>query len=342
MNANDLKPWIFWIVCGVLAVAIVVTALVMEPTDAKGKGAAALKKDADSQLKDLSDLKRRGANNPYIRTFDPENPKDIESLTNDYLIPERWGMVLKPHVEGYDVQTQQIRSHLAERSVWLRSPVSTTSDNFDWYKEYERQTAALLRKVAEAGSLVVAANTDLAEDAGIRTAMGLFTKSGEFVRQQGEREALSRTYRHVELLLERVAEARGRIIENPVVQAVAGDVPQNTMPARISRIDLGEADEPLGGQMTGLGTARRATLRIEGPLAALQAVVARLESNERADRPLIVVGGLDLRPIGSGKPGDHRDRPSEDLAMDIRLAVLDFAQLAAPVATPGAAPEAQP
>jgi hypothetical protein len=184
---------------------------------------------------------------------------------------------------------------------------------------------------------VVPAQASLTEDAALRSTIGLFTKSGEFVRDQAQREALSRTYRHVEHIVGRVIEARGRIVENPVVQPVAGDVPQTTVPVRILQLELAEGDEPLGGQMGGFGTGRRATLRLEGPVAALQAVVARLESNERADRPLTVVAGLNLGRRPSGGPGAHRDRPSEDLAMDIRLAILDFSTLAQPATVQEAA-----
>ncbi|MFM2092837.1 MAG: hypothetical protein RLZZ127_3326 [Planctomycetota bacterium] len=341
MNAKDLKPWIFWIVCGVLAVAIVVAALAVEPTNAKGKPAAVLKKEADSQLGALAELKRRAGNNPYARTFDPERTEDISSLTSDHVVPPSWERVLRPHVEGYDVQTAQIKSHLAERSAWLHSQISTSTDNFDWYKEYERQTADLLRRLGEAGCLVLPAQANLAEDAALRSGIGLFTKSGEFVRDQTQRQGLSRTYRHIEHVAGRIMEARGRIVENPVVQAVAGDVPQSTVPARIIQIDVAETDEPLGGQMAGLGTGRRVTVRLEGAVAALQAAVARLESNERVDRPITVVAGVNLTRRPPAGPGANRDRPAEDLAMEIRLAILDFSQLAQP-AQPVNAQEASP
>ncbi len=341
MNAKDLKPWIFWIVCGVLAVAIVITAVVIEPTSAKGKAAATLKKEADNQLGALAELKRRAGNNPYARTFDPERPDDLNALTSDHVVPPAWERVLRPHVDSYDVQTAQIKSYLAERSAWLHSPISTSTDNFDWYTEYERQTAGLLRRLGDSGCLALAPEANLSEDAPLRASIGLFTKSGNFVSDQAQRQALSRTYRHIEHIVSRVMDARGRIVENPVVQPVAGDVPQATVPARIVQLSMAEPDEPLGGQMAGLGTGRRATLRLEGPAAALQAVASRLESNERADRPITVVAGLDLGRRPSAGPGANRDRPAEDLTMEIRLVVLDFSGLAQSQ-PPANAPEASP
>lgn len=119
---------LYWIISGVLALAIVVTWFLIVPTE----DARETKKRLDGSAKDLHDLEKR-ALHKLSGVYDAENPADTTKLAHDYLITEKWKLVLQPHVEKYEKQLDAVKKSLVARGEFLRRKIAPTSDVLEWY-----------------------------------------------------------------------------------------------------------------------------------------------------------------------------------------------------------------
>ena len=138
---SQIKPYLFWIVSGVLLLVLLILGLfVLIPTDetidaSTPRDAYEVKDLLDTEYKDLQKLEARARRGDPNRVFDPQVEADIKTLTNDYLLTKEWKGVIDPHVEKYDQQLKALRQDLAtlfERARALKPmPAAVTMPGSD-------------------------------------------------------------------------------------------------------------------------------------------------------------------------------------------------------------------
>lgn len=155
---NQLKPFTFWIVLGVVLFCEIVWWVLSVPDiDMVGNKASAQKMQGTlkEEFKHLTELDRRAKNNSPLGVFDAEKADDIRRLTDDYLVTPAWKEVLDPHVLGYDKQLKSIKERLAARSKHLHDPIAASTDKFGWYTAYQNASEEQLKKLHAVGALAL-------------------------------------------------------------------------------------------------------------------------------------------------------------------------------------------
>lgn len=327
---------LFWIICGVVLVAIIAAWLLLVPTttarDSKNK--------LDQQSKDLKELEKRADRGDPPGLFDAENPDDTQRLANDYLITESWKRVLQPHVEKYEKQLADIKAQLFGRAAWMHKPVTSTKNVLEWYSAYITASEALIVRLREAGCMKRAAETDVINASNespttVRASIGLYTKSGTFPDPR-EHAQLTARLRAMELVADRLIAARVAIADNPVVGPTGPRVDRATASAVIASVEWvggsNTADGEAGMRLltTAISSqvmARAIGLRLtlDGPLSALLAVTANLERNAETDKPLIAITSTSLSRRESALAGERYDVADDNMRLVTSLEVIEFA-----------------
>jgi len=364
---NQLKPYLFWIISGVILLILLILGLfVLSPTDESIDGtprdAYEVKSLLDTDAKKLQELSKRAKRGDPNRVFDPQVKGDIDTLTNDYLLTKDWKGVIDPHVEKYDQQLKALRQDLIDRSAVLRKEITSDHGKLQWYTTYEAVTADLVTRLRTARALLVAetgtATSTFVPSAGggpaagvgavgddplhpqkgsrIRSVLGLLTTTS--YPEPTEHDLLTRRFRIVEAVATAVLASEAEALPNPLVGAA---VPPRS-PAAITSWDWKtDTAETLEGGISTYATPVRCTVGLQGSESSLGAALARLESLER---PVVIVLGvtfarIDRAPSGARKPlhanGDAVIAPA---TVTVELLVLDFGQM--PDLTSVAAPSA--
>ena len=349
---------LFWIICGVVLVAIIAAWLLLVPTDKARES----KNKLDQQSKDLKELEKRAERGDPPGLFDAENPDDTQRLANDFLITESWKRVLQPHVEKYEKQLTDIKTQLLGRGVWLHKPVTSTKNVLEWYSAYITASEALIVRLREAGCMKRAAETDVINasnesPATVRASIGLYTKSGTFPDPR-EHAQLTARLRAMELVADRLIAARVAIADNPVVGPTGPSVDRSTASAVVATVEwvgggsttdgdagLRQLTTAISSQVTARAIGLRLTL--DGPLSALLAVSANLERNAEADKPLIAITSTNLSRHESAMAGERYDVADDNMRLVASLEIVEFAEpsAAAPadgMTAPGGMPGMMP
>jgi hypothetical protein len=340
---------LFWIICGVVLVAIIAAWLLLVPTDQARES----KNKLDQQSKDLKELEKRAERGDPPGLFDAENPADTQRLANDYLITESWKRVLQPHVEKYEKQLADIKSQLIGRGAYLHKPVTATKNVLEWYSDYIKASEALIVRLREAGCMKRAGENDVVNasnesPAAVRSTIGLYTKSGTFPDPR-EHAQLTARLRAMELVADRLIAARVAVADNPVVGPTGPSVDRATASAVIASVEWvgGGTDGDSG--MRQLATAissqvmtRAIGLRLtlDGPLSAVLAVSANLERNAEADRPLIAITSANLSRRETATVGERYDVADDNVHLVVSLELIEFAEAGADAPAAPAAPAA--
>lgn len=350
---NQIKPYLFWIVSGVLLLVLLVLGLfVLSPTDESIDGnprdAYEVKELLDTESKKLQELSARARRGDPNRVFDPQDAGDIATLTNDYLLTKEWKGVIDPHVEKYDQQLRALRQDLVDRSASLRKEISADHGKLPWYTAYESITADLINRLRAAGALVVPEATrpvmggfptgpgagpaaagddplDAKKGSRIRDILGLVTTTS--LPESTEHDLLTRRFRTVEAVAGAVLASEAEALPNPMVGPTS---PVRSVAAVTGLEWKPEGSEPLEGSLASYAQPIRCVVNLQGTESALTAALARLESLERP--VLIVLGATFSRiaraPSGARKPqlanGDSVVAPA---ALSVELLVLDFTEM---------------
>ncbi len=327
---------IFWIACGVLAVAVLAGWYLAVPSDE----ARDSKRKLDSALTKLQQLEARADKGTPNGVFDAANPAHTKQLAEEYLIAEQWKGVLQPHVEKYEKQVQEIKTLLAGRGEYLRVPVAPTRNVLEWYSAYVAASESLIAKLREAGCMARAAADEERSAGGespaaIRGNIGLYTKSGSFPEPR-EHPLLTTRLRALELLSERLIAARIAIADSPVVGATGRSEDRTLAATLLSQVEwvgggedgMQDVQTPVAGQMQARSVSARLTL--DGPLSALLAASAAFERNDNAKQPVVAVTGAQLSRRTSSSPGDRIDQPDDRSRLVLSVSVIEFIDTAAP------------
>jgi hypothetical protein len=339
---SKLKPYLFWIVCGVITLVELVLLLFIGP---HGKGDAepsAVKSDLDAKNKDLEALYQKAKKGAPTKTYDTENDDDIKDLTTNWLPTPAWKGALDPHLVEYTSQTGKIRDYLVSRSQQLHKPISSEHGKFEWYSQYETATAELLQKLyvnqclllpkvanttagapngaqpagGNAPAAEAAADTDAAPD--FKKAVSARTVGGFLTTTQypdSDRfEELTTQFRVMELVASALIEAKGTNEQSPI-----SVLKPDEAHAQLSATAWKDANEE----------AVTVQLTLTGPLSSVLAAEAALEENREDTLPVKLVTGVSLARK-QFLSGDRKDISSEPVVLRVTLAVLDFSKMKEP------------
>ena len=349
---NQLKPFTFWIVLGVILFGEILWWVLSIPDiDLVGNKAAAQKMQntLKQEYTHLTELERRGKNGSPLGVFDAEKPDDIRRLTDDYLVTPAWKEVLDPHVQSYDKQLKAIKERLAARSKHLHEPIAASNDKFGWYTAYQNASEEQLKKLSAAGALVLKASTDTAKstvhppagatnagpvattvsenhpldfanDSAVRAQAGFFTKGAD-LPDAAEYPVLTRQFRTMERIITVITETAAANTVNPLVNV--SELPVAS-PAGIVSVTWDSTETAIGGEVGNYASGWRLSLVLQGPLSALLATTAALEHPAGDTSPIYIITGGELTRKTVFTPGERKDVGSEMTLARVDLLVLDF------------------
>lgn len=326
---------LFWIISGVLLLAVVIAWFVVVPIDE----ARSSKQKLDQQSKDLKELEKRAEKGDPPGVFDAANPDDTTRLASEYLITTQWKRVLQEKHEKYQKQLVDIKAQLFGRTAWLHRSVAPTKNQLEWYNEYIKTSEALIAHVREAGCLRRATAEEAVSPGGespatVRQILGLYTKSGSFPDPK-EHPLLTTRLRAVELIADRLITARIAIADNPVIGPSGRSDERARSGALITSLEWtgggtdGDAGmRPLPTALSAQTQVRSIGLRLtlDGPLSALLSACATFERNAEADRPLVAITNASLAKRESALAGDRFDVADDSVRMIVSLEIMEFGE----------------
>lgn len=336
MNAKQIKPYTFWIVClGVLVVQLIVLSMVLVPqapapsSDATGvrppATAVAAKRELDTRLRDLDQLRRRAdttIDNPISHQV--IDPAQADELLSNYIVREDWRRPLEQEVQTRRANVAAIASMLAERSSLLYEPVSTSTDPVSWYADYETNTARLVEFLVEERVLSLPSTLEdgaltrrfYATNQEIRQRLALITADGQ-QRQFDDpvrRDRESYQFRIVDHLARRLAVVRATPAANPLAE------PFEEVPAPSEqRLTLRQIAVTLGSPGS---TPRVSQVRVdlEGSPAVLLEAMRQLDASTQ---PIVVRLGSrwERRDFATREKHSVADVP---MRVSVELAIVDY------------------
>lgn len=329
MDAKQLKPYSFWIVCGVIVVIELGLILFWPITDENGKTPEEVKIQLDNDFKKLTDLHTRAGNTP-TGVFDAENPNDIKRLTEEYLLTPKWKGVLQPHVDKYNQQLGAIRKDLATRSSILHEPVADSGDLFAWYNAYIGKTKEVMIALRNAKALIIdEANkddTDFENGSRIRGQVGFFTKV-EMTPPVTEHPVLTARFRIMQKITEALIASGSSSLPNPAVKTGREADLETKRPAFITGVEWrrsGDPNKTLSAPFSDIADAHELSLSLEGTTSALVSAEAAIEAI--SDPVMIVVGGT-LLDRDEKPAGVRKNVADEPMLLKLTITVLDFTRI---------------
>jgi len=329
MDAKQLKPYTFWIVCGVIVVIELGLILFWQPTDEDGKTPQEVKTQLDSDFKKLTDLHTRAGHTP-TGVFDAENPEDIKRLTAEYLLTPKWEGVLNPHVEKYNKELGAIRADLAARSAILHEIVADSGDLFAWYNAYVGKTKEVMIALRNAKALIVdeanKEDTDFENGSKIRAQVGFFTKV-EMTPPASEHPVLTARFRIMQKISTALIASGSTALPNPAVKTGREAELETKLPANLTSVEWkrgGDPSKTLSAPFSDVADAHELVLTLEGSTSALVSAEAAIEG---ISEPVMIVVGGALTARGEKPAGVRKNVADEPMSLKLTITVLDFTRI---------------
>ena len=322
---NKVKPYLFWIICGIILLVEIVVVLVISPTGKGDKSAEDVKKELDADNKKLTLLFDRASQGSPSGEFDAENKDHIAQLTTKWLPAPSWKSVLEQHVQKYRVQTGTIQGYLSHRSEFLHRTISSERDPHAWYTQYQTVTADLLQKLYDDQCLVMPVITgagaaaataeqgdapDFAKKRELRQIAGFVTTTN--YPEPGEWPKLTVRFHVMEMIADALHRSKST---NEVSTAVPLKTPFEAHAQLVGITWKEDSEDIVGYQLT-----------LQGPISSILSAEAALEENIDDGKPISVVSGATLGRK-TFAAGERRDITSEPVVLKLTAGVLDYSNL---------------
>lgn len=329
MDAKQLKPYTFWIVCGVIVLIELGLFGFYQIENEDGYTPERVKDKLDDDYKKLENLYERAGREPK-GVFDAEDQKDIDNLTKLYLLTPRWKDVLQPHVDKYNSQLAALKKDLTTRSAILHEPIADSGDLFSWYTTYAGKTKEILIKLRNAKCLDIkpdsAEDNDFENGSNIRTRVGFFTK-GEQTPAASQHPLLTTRFRIMEKLTAAIMQNGSNSLDNPVVKTTKNDELANKKNAIITAVEwkqVSDHKDTLQNDVGQYAGSYELTITLEGSTSTLVATEAAIE---RIAEPVFVVVGGALAARGALPAGQRKGVADENMKLRLTIAVIDFTKI---------------
>lgn len=350
---NKIKPYLFWIVCGIIILVELVLLLAISPASSDGtRSPAEVAQGLNNDKKVLDGLFAKAkAGSPAGETFDPEKPESIGRLYDKWLPTDAWKPVLARQLEQYAQQQTGIHEFLVKRSQALHAPISSETGKADWYWDYETKTAELLQRLYDHHCLVMPAAApapatapgpggataeatgtpaepaapDFKKNAAVRGIAGFLTTITPPESDSFPEHTIR--FRIMELVAKALIDSKATNEKTPIAPG-KDQFETRVMLDKGTQFEIGEE-------------ASKVTLQLQGPVSSLLAALAALEENRDETQPIKVVTGVSLYRFPYTE-GQRRDIPAENAMLKLTLVVLDFSKMPAPKPLAPVAPPAPP
>jgi hypothetical protein len=353
---KDIKPFLFWIICGAIILVLLVMVFFITPSGSDGRDPADINKDLDARFKTLTDqyTKALGPNNhptPIDRVFDPtdmnpDHPNSIKHLLDDYLPTKQWKVVLDDYVANDGKMGAAIAAWLTARSNPLHVAIFADADLQEWYLHYEGQSHDLLKQLADAKAIELPAapapgpngaagpaggpadgtdETDPLASAPVRSIAGFFTRGNDINSTATEHPILTLRLHIMEQVVAALVKSSGTNLVNPLLPNKI----QREEKARLVATDWGAPivpTAPAGATPSPTTYYTRYPLRITlvGPISAVLAAEAALEENPVETMPVLIVTGGSFARKATYMAGERTGVPAEEVTAKLDLQMLDF------------------
>jgi hypothetical protein len=329
MDAKQIKPYTFWIVCGVIVVIELGLILFWPITDEIDRAPEDVKNQLDQDFTKLDDLYKRAGKTP-TGVFDAENPDDIKRLTKDYLLTPKWKDVLQPHVNKYKEQQAAIRKDLSTRSAILREPVADSGDLFAWYNAYVGKTKEVMIALRNGRALIIdetkKEESDFENGADVRNRVGFFTKV-ERTPEAAEHPTLTARFRIMQKISEALLASGSNSLPNPALKSDRTAELEEKRPAHIKEAQWKRSGDPskvLSLPIAEIADAHELTLTLQGSTSSLIAAEAAIEG---ISQPVMIVAGGKLSARGPQPAGARKGLIDEPMTLELTIAVIDFTRM---------------
>lgn len=338
MNAKQIRPFLFWIICGVILLIELTVSVFLYPALPEDKLAdagdieltpAAAKQKLDEVVDGPLNTLRKQAQetlkygNGVLPSVRAEDAKALERYLKSYLIyGDQWKGGLQRHIEDYAEQEKNIRALLLENAKPLRVAVSLAPSDGQWNDDYKKNSAAILRRLFQAGCLLPGSqpptDEELSEQSNWRDVVGF--RSGGQIPTASERGELTLRYNLVRIVADEILiAAQGAALVNPCF-------PTNDDIARVPPPNKGGDRavlkffkiERTDGSLIPDALVHRLSLSLVGTVSALQAAVTAID-NLRA--PLMVRTRAHWQR--TDQPSWWR-LPDGPMDLDLSIAVIEY------------------
>jgi hypothetical protein len=229
-----VKPYLFWIITGVLLIGELVWIVIDEPSShlIKRGGVTPVdtRREVDKQVKLLNSLVRRAERTAAIegallpeRPIAAENKDELDGLVDQFIPHRTWKVDIVEAGDGLKAQADSIRKELSDRTAFLHKRFEVAGTG--WFDEYKLVTRELVRRALEKrlyGDGVIPDDIQLEEDGNIRQPLDLY--SGQNQPPSNQHESLEFNYRLADLLVDTILGAEAVDLLNPLyVEQVVQD-----------------------------------------------------------------------------------------------------------------------
>ncbi|NRA39512.1 MAG: hypothetical protein HRU15_15330 [Planctomycetes bacterium] len=251
---DKIKPYLFWIICGVLLIAELVVALTLEPVNSNNKTAVQATKALNSEVSSLSGGYGVKADNDPVDPFKIDDWELFQKMQEDYLLTSKWKPALDGVKKELETHKANVESNLQKRSKVLHDPVKRNASRADWYFTYEALTAKYLKELYEAQPTLLGLDSDpfsnaqdnadkediYKADKRLRETVGFYTKGQDFPNIN-EQPIIALRLRISEAIISAVKDAEGSLLVNALVNHGAEEFilsPEDVVKAQLKKIYL--------------------------------------------------------------------------------------------------------
>lgn len=336
---DKIKPYLFWIICGVLLLIEIGLMLTLEPVNSKKKTAMQAARALNAQMQSLSSGYGAKADNQPPKEFEIDDGSYFNTLKAQYLVTAKWQQPLEKVKTELEAHKENVEQNLQNRSKVLHRPVKENASRADWYFTYEAVTASYLKELYSKELLALSSDPLLKAkddtekedvrkaDRRLRETLGFYTKGQDFP-DINEQENIALRLRISEAIIHAVQGAEGVLLSNNLINTEKEEFvlpPEGVVKAQIRKINWGMSaqrwDEIKSVQVKG-GRALPFKVVLNGSASALLAVTAKIEEY---GAPIFVVHGCVWKqPRKAGRRKEAVKKVDQVIELTLSIAVLDY------------------
>ncbi len=337
---DKIKPYLFWIICGVVLIIELVLITVMQPVNDDGKDVY----KATRALNDAVDSFDKGYVNRTKQlppsSFAIDNVDYFNNIKQSYLVSDSWMPGLQQVDKNLKTHKKNVEDKLKKSSEILHEPIRRTNLLADWYTAYIAKTTALLKQLKDNNQLQPPTNDPFAkakakdEEAmeeilrsnnAVRKICGFYTKGAQFPTTE-EHPIITTRFHITNAIVKAALESEGSLLNNRLMAFGETNFvipPEGVVRPKIEEIMWGtnavkwDSENTIGVKG---GRAITCTLKARGSASALLALTANIEKSQT---PIFIVHGSQWSQPRNRRRDSVKAMDS-DIIMTLKLAILDY------------------
>lgn len=336
---DQIKPYLFWIICGVILLIELVMIFTMEPVNDNNHNVYKATRELNATVKNFqSDYVARTQERPPA-SFAIDDVSYFNRIQDDYLVSENWLNGLRQVERDLDTHKQNVEESLRKRSAVLHQPITEATSKAEWYSAYVDESSKLLAQLRAEGCLAQMPNDPFARELTpdkeketyeindkLRDTGGFYTKGMQFPSSE-EHPIITTRFRISQAVIQATLEAEGALLNNDMarfegsnfLKEAAGVVKPRLMEitwdSGRNRWDTENRIAVKGG------SAITFKVKARGSVSALLALTAQIEMSQD---PIFIIHGSEWNQPRLGNTSDVEKRMDADIELTLDMAVLDY------------------